>query len=73
MCGVSPVDESSEQESTSITEECQSVVSKQSWTAEKESLVKTLFAEAIENEVITLEVVKARISNHPGPSCSKGG
>ena len=63
--GVSPVAESSEQESTSITEECHSVVSKQSWTAEKESLVKTLFAKAIKNKVITLEVVKAKISNHP--------
>ena len=65
MRGVSPVAESIEQESTSIKDECHSVVSKQSWTAEKESLVKTLFAEAIENKVITLEVVKAKISNHP--------
>ena len=63
MCGVSPVAESSEQDSTSITEECQSVFSKQSWTAEKESLVKTLVAKAIKNEVITLELVKAKISN----------
>ena len=65
MRGVSPVPESSEQESTSIEEECRSVVSKHSWTAEKESLVKTLFAKAIENKVITLEVVKAKISYHP--------
>ena len=65
MRGVSPVPENSEQESTSITEECTSVVSKHFWTAEKESLVKTLFGEAIENKVITLEVVKEKISNHP--------
>ena len=65
MRGVSPVPESSEQESTSIKEECRSVVSKHSWTAEKESLAKTLFAKAIENKVITLEVVKAKISYHP--------
>ena len=40
-------------------------MSKHFWTAEKESLVKTLFGEAIENKVITLEVVKEKISNHP--------
>ena len=52
MHGVSPV-------------ECTSVVSKHFWTAEKGSQVKTLFGEAIENKVITLEVVKEKICNHP--------
>ena len=65
MRGVSPVAENSEQESTSITEECTFVVSKHFWTAEKESHVKILFGEAIENIVITFEVVKEKISNHP--------
>ena len=65
MHGVSPVAEISEQESTSITEECTSVVSKHFWTAEKGSQVKTLFGEAIENKVITMEVVKEKICNHP--------
>ena len=65
MHGVSPVAENSEQEGTFITEECSSVVSKHFWTAEKESLVKALFGEEIENKVITLEVVKEKISNHP--------
>ena len=65
MHGVSPVAENSEQESSFITEECSSVVSKHFWTAEKESLVKALFGEEIENKVITLEVVKEKISNHP--------
>ena len=59
------VAEISEQESTSITEECTSVVSKHFWTAEKGSLVKTLFGEAIENKIITLEAVKDKICNHP--------
>ena len=63
MHGVSPVAENSEQESTFITEECSSVASKHFWTAEKESLA--LFGEEIENKVITLEVVKEKISNHP--------
>ena len=65
MHGVSPLAEISEQESTSITEECTSVVSKHFWTAEKGRQVKTLFGEAIENKVITLEVVKEEICNHP--------
>ena len=38
MHGVSPVAEISEQESTSITEKCTSVVSKHFWTAGKNSL-----------------------------------
>ncbi|XP_074624379.1 uncharacterized protein LOC141882322 [Acropora palmata] len=63
MHGVSPVAEISEQESNSITEECTSVVSKHFWTAEKGSQVKTLFGEA--NKVITSEVVKEKICNHP--------
>ena len=65
MHGVSPVAEISEQESTSITEECTSLVFKHFWTAEKGSQVKTLIGEAIENKVITLEVVKEKICNHP--------
>ena len=65
MHGVSPVAENSEQESTFITEECSSVVSKHFWTTEKESLVKAFFGEEIKNKVITLEVVKEKISNHP--------
>ena len=65
MHGVRPVAEISEQKSTSITEECTSVVSKRFWKAEKGSQVKTLFGEAIEHKVITLEVVKEKICNHP--------
>lgn len=45
-------------------EDCQSKTSKVTWTAEKETVIRTLFQEEIESKAVTIETVKAKISRH---------